>query len=212
MVAIGDVKRRQPRERRDERIAIGPGDPPQRVRDAVRRGKIDERRRRDDARGDGVDLGARLVDQEHRSGLRVQRQHVAGAIVFLVAPRPFVLLDDVLVVFGEGKAGGQPHLLVRAHPQTIEVDARLGLEHQRLLLQPAEVGFGPRVDRVSVRIGLLRQLDLGSRHPQEAQRIAIGQRSRLVGIDDVVGDCGDAGRIGRIGTQRTEGMQSGHGW
>jgi hypothetical protein len=130
MVPIGDVEGRKLRKRRDQRVAIRSGYRPQRVFDAIDRLKIDEWRRGDDPGGDRIDGRRRLVDQEHRAGLGMHRLDVAGAIVFLVAPRPFVLLDHVGIVFRDREAARQPELLVRAHPETVEVDARLVLEHQ----------------------------------------------------------------------------------
>ena len=56
---------------------------------------------------------------------------MTGAIVFLVAPRALVLLDDVLLVLVHREARGDAGLLVPAHAQTVEVERRLVFDHQR---------------------------------------------------------------------------------
>ena len=63
--------------------------------------------------------------------LRTERDHVTRAIVFLVAARPLVLLDDVSVVLVYREAGGNTRLLVRAHAQAVEVHARFIFQHER---------------------------------------------------------------------------------
>ena len=76
-----------------------------------------------------------LVGQEHDAGLRAQLDDVARAIVFLVAPRALVLLDDVALVLVDREAAGEPGLLVAAHPQPVEVERRrLVLGDQRRAL------------------------------------------------------------------------------
>ena len=63
-----------------------------------------------------------------------------------------------------------------------------------MLLQRLEVLGRPLVDRVGVRIGARRQIDLGARDVQKAERVAGGERARFVGVDDVVGNGRDARR------------------
>jgi hypothetical protein len=162
MVSVGDVEGRHPRERPNQRVAIGSGHWPQRVSHAICRLEIDERWRGHDPCGDGIDVRGGLMNQENGTGLGAQRLDVAGAIVFLVAARPFVLLDHAGVVFRQREARRQTELLMRAHPQAIEIDARLVVEHQGVGLQPAEVGGRARVDLISIWIGPRRQLDLGA--------------------------------------------------
>jgi hypothetical protein len=45
---------------------------------------------------------------------------MAGAVVFLVAARALVLLDDVAIVFVDREAGGEAGLDVAAHPQLVK--------------------------------------------------------------------------------------------
>ena len=164
------------------------------------------------ARGDAIDLGGRAVGEKHRTGLRAEREHVPRAIVFLVAPRPLVLLDDVAIVLVERKAGGETGLHVCAHPQAIEVHARLVLDHQRAVAAaPSKLSARALIDRVGVRIGAGGQLELRARHAEEAERVAVGERARFVGADDVVGNGGDARGVGWVRTQRTERMERRHG-
>src|SRR5438477_176571 len=74
---------------------------------------------------DAGDVPLRAIGEEDGAGLRAKREHVARAIVFLVAPRALVLLDDVAVVLVDRKAGREPRLHVAAHAKTVEIDARL---------------------------------------------------------------------------------------
>ena len=101
MVAVGDVQSRNPADRRDERVAAGAADAPDRVAHAVGRFEVEERRGGCLLLRDAVDLGRCAVREEHRSGLRAERHHMTRAVVFLVAPRALVLLDHVAVVLVE---------------------------------------------------------------------------------------------------------------
>ena len=67
----------------------------------------------------------RAISQEHRPGLRAQHQDVSRAIIFLVAPRAFVFANDVAVVFIDRATGNDANLLVIAHDQAVEIEARL---------------------------------------------------------------------------------------
>ena len=128
------------------------------------------------------------------------------AIVFLVAPRALVLLDDVAVVFVEAKAGRQAGLLVAAHAAA-DRNTRSARLRRRAddALQQVEIRGGPLVDRVGVRIRAWRQLDLGPRDAEKTQRVAVGERARFVGVDDVVGHGGDGGAASRVGRSARNG-------
>ena len=67
-------------------------------------------------------------------GLRAEREHVARAVVFLVASRPLVFLDDVAVVLVHRETAGQPELLVLAHAQPVQVQARFVFDDERRVL------------------------------------------------------------------------------
>jgi hypothetical protein len=95
--------------------------------------EVEDRRGLRDAGGDGVERGGRLVRQEDDTCLGAQLHHVPRAIVFLVAPRPLVLLDDVLFVFVDGEAAGKAGLRVPAHSQPIQIQRRLGFDDERRL-------------------------------------------------------------------------------
>ena len=79
-----------------------------------------------------------------------------------------------------------------AHSQSVEIQRRFvfddegGVSEAREIIDRAVVDGG----RVRVRVG--GQLELGSRDAQETEWVVVGQRSRFVGVDDVVGDRGDA--------------------
>src|SRR5262249_51265521 len=65
--------------------------------------------------------------------------------------------------------------------------------------------------RIGVRVDTRRELELRPRDAQKAQRIAVGERPRLVRVYNVVRDGGDTGRHVRFRTQRSEGMKRRHG-
>ena len=210
MMTVGDVQRGNPPGRLNQPVAIAAVHAPERVAHAVNRLEIDERLGLDRLRDELIDLRARTVNQKHRAGLRAERQHVPGAIVFLVAPRPFVLLDDVAVVFVERVAGGQAGLFVRAHAQPIQIEARRVFDHERRLPERCEILRRAIVDILGVGIGAGGELDLGARHAQKAEWIVAGQRPRLLGVHHVVWNRGDAGGVGGSGPERTEGTEGRH--
>ena len=141
-----------------------------------------------DARDDGVDRRRGAIGQEHRTGLRANREHVPRAIVFLVGPRLLVLLDQVAIVLVDRKARGHARLHVLAHVQAVDVEARRVFDDERrAALRRREVPRGLLVDLVGVRIGAGGQIDLRPRDVQEAQRVAGGERARFFGVHDVVG-------------------------
>ncbi len=187
MMAVRDVETRQPPERVDDCRRIGGRHPPQGVLDLVGRGEVVQRRRRGDASRDPVDLGRRLIRQEHGPRLRAQLHDVPRPVVFLVLPRLLVLQDDVAIVVVDGKRAREARLHVGAHAQAVEVEARLILDDERSggseVLIVASCRF---VDDVRVRIGVGRQAELRARHVQEAQRMTFGELARFLGVDDVV--------------------------
>ena len=211
MVAVGDVERGDAADRRDERVARCAADAPQGVPHLVGRREIDDRLALRHLGDDPIDVGGRAIRQEHRPRLRAEREHVLRAIVFLVAARALVLLDDVAVVLVDGEARGETGLDVAPHLQPVEIDARLVLHDQRVFPERRKIVRRATVHGVCVWIGAGRQLELGARHAQEAQRVAVGERAGLVGADNVVGNGCDAGGIGCVRTQRTKRMKRRHG-
>ena len=124
-----------------------------------------------------------LVGQEHRAGLRAQLDDVARAVVFLVLPRLLVLLHDVAVVLVDRVAGREAGLLVRAHAQAVEVHRGLGFLDHRWRVSAAKFARRRPVDGVGVRIGVRRQVDLGARHVQEAQRALPAASARASSVE-----------------------------
>src|SRR5438309_1899613 len=210
MMAVGDVQRRNSPECRDERITVDAADRPDRVPDEVGRLEIEERRGERGSGRESIDLGRRAVGQEHGTGLRHQRDHVTRAVVFLVSPRPFVFLDDAAVVFVEREATCQANLLVRAHPETVEVHAGRLFDDKRGVLELREIFRRAPIHRGRVRIGPVWQVDLRSRHAQEAERLAFRKLSRLGCRNNVVGYGRDPRRLGGPRTQRTEWIEGRH--
>ena len=161
--------------------------PPDRVPHAVLRGEVVQRIAGRHLAREGVDSRVASIGQEHDARLSAQFDHVASAIVLFIAPGPFVLPDDIRLVFVDREAAGDSRLLMRAHPKTIEVQRRRLVEHKRRdIAECREVLARLFVHLRRIGIGLRRQIDLRARDVQETQRIAGGQLPRLVGADDVV--------------------------
>ncbi len=139
VVTVGDVQRLDRRKRLDKRIAVCPAHRPHRVANGVRRREIKQRLAGAEPPYDGIDRRRRAICEKHRPRLRADRDHVPRPIVFLVPPRPFVLLDDVAVVLVKRPARGDASLLVAPHPQPIQVDARLVFDDERRAAQRGEV-------------------------------------------------------------------------
>src|SRR5688572_5547481 len=93
----------------------------------------------------------------------------------------------------------------------IEIQRRCGvLDKRRVLLQRAiSLTCGP-VDAVGMRIGARRQIDFRARYVEKTEGIAVGQRTRFLGIDNVVGYGGDSGRGGRVWTNSAERSDDSH--
>ena len=110
------------------------------------------------------------------------------------------------------KQAASPVCVVAAHPQAIEVDARLVLDDQRAVAERREVVGRALIDRGGIRIRAGGSSSSGARDAEEADcGLSVGKRARLVGADDIVGNGGDAGRVSRLRTQRTERMERRHG-
>ncbi len=165
MVTVRDVQRRDSRERLDDGAGLIEPGPPHRVLHAVRRREVVERFACCGLSCERVDSRQRSIREEDHAGLRSERHHVLCPIVFLVAPRALVLLDDVGVVLIQRKTAGDPGLLVSPHPQSIAIERRRVIEHERSpLAQAGEVLTCLFIDPGSVRIRVRRQIDLRAGH------------------------------------------------
>jgi hypothetical protein len=194
VMPVRDVERGHRAKRGDQLALVVRGHPPHGVLHAINGGEVEQRRRPDRALHRPVNAGRRLVNQEHRPGLRPQLDDVARPIVLLVAARALVFLDDVAVVVVHGKGAGDPGLKVRSHTQPVDVQGRRVLEHQRRpRLEGVEILHRLRIHRVVIWVGVGREVDFRARHVQEAERIPGRQRACLVGVDDIVGNSGDGG-------------------
>ena len=98
---------------------------------AIRRREIEQRWAVSHPRRDGVDGEGGGIRQEYGPGLRAQIDDVPGAVVFLVLPRPLVLADDVALVLVDREAPGDARLLVPAHAQLVQVQARRLVKDER---------------------------------------------------------------------------------
>src|SRR6185369_9349802 len=209
MMSIGNVKQRHRFETADERFSFGQTPDP--VTNAVRSSQIVQRLRTDSRRHLAVDLRSGAIRQENRPGLRPQHQHVTRAIVFLVTTGALVFANRAVVVFVDGATSYDADLLVLAHDQTIKIKTRLGFLFQRTRgNQFLKVLDCLSIDGVAVQIRALRQVDLGPRYMQKAQRISVSQSTRFFSVDDVVRHtCHFLGAVS-LRTQSTKGTNNRH--
>ncbi len=99
VVAIRDVQPIDSTERFDDGLVLGCGNLPDFVAHIVRCRDVEEWCARDHASHHGINRLRGAIGQEHRTGLSSDRCHVTRAIVFLIRPGLFVLLDEVALVF-----------------------------------------------------------------------------------------------------------------
>jgi hypothetical protein len=211
MVTVGDIQRGHPRELVDQLAGLAGVRCPDRVVNIVGRGEVEQRRARGHRAGDRVEAGRRLVGEEHDAGLRAQLDHVPGPIVLLVAARPLVLADDVLFVIVDGEAPGDAGLLMAPHPEPVEIQRGLILDHERRrLAQRIEVPARSGVHRGRVGIDVRRQIDLRAAYVKKTERIPVGELTRFFGADDIVGNGGNCGGILGRRTQCPERMDESH--
>src|SRR4029079_10407447 len=143
--------------------------------------------------------------------LRAELNDVPGAIVLFVAACPLVFLDNVRLVFVDRKAPRDTGLLVPSHPQTIEIERRRLVEHQRSALpQGRKIGTGFLVHLWRVGVGSRRYVDFGTGHMQKAERIAVGKVTRFVRRHHVVRDRRDRRSLVRRRPQGAERMDGSH--
>ena len=83
------------------------------------------------------------------------------------------------------------------HDHAVDVVGGLALTNEHAVGdEPREAARALRVGFVGVGRAAFRQVDLGPRDVQEAPRPAGDERSRFLGVDDVVGRSDDLGRAG----------------
>ena len=201
VMAVGDVRAVDARERVDVRPRIV--DAPHGVAHAVLGREVVERRRPAWPPTTSADrVALRLVGEEDRAGIGVDRQRVARAVVFLVLARDLVLLDALGVVVVDVATADDADL---AHAPAgeggllpIGVQTGLGLAHQHAAVDHVlEATARGRVHAVVVWVDLVGQVDLRARNVQQAVLVALTQRARLFAVDDVVGNGGDLrGQLG----------------
>ena len=107
--------------------------------------------------------------------MRAQHEHVARAIVFLVASRSFVFSNRAVVVFVDGAGCDDADLFVVTHDQAVQIEARLSLFFQRAIGNQFFVildGFA--IHGVAMDVSTRRQVDFRTRHVQKTERISIG--------------------------------------
>ena len=211
MVTVRDVQRRHGAKGVLKAVGRLGRNLPDDVLNTVGRDEIKQRLGPSGVLHDPGNPADRAVRQEHRTGLGTDRQHVASAVVLLVATGPFVLLDDVRAVVFERKTACDARLFVPPHPQSIRRRASACLPDERCVaLQRAKATRRLVVHDGSVWISSGREIDFGARHVEKAERIAVREQRRFVGSHHVVGNGGDLFRSGRRGTKCTKRKERGH--
>jgi hypothetical protein len=124
VVAVGDVGTGHARERVDERRGIR--SLPDGMADAVGGRQVVESGRLHGGGDEAIDLRAAAIGEQHRLGVRLERQDVARAVVLLVRARALVLSDHVALVVGDGDAADHPDLGPCAHHLAIHEERRIG--------------------------------------------------------------------------------------
>src|SRR5262245_45874232 len=189
VVAVGDVERRNLAESFDQLLVHLHGRAPDGVYDFVRGDKIEKRLGGDDPPRQLLDHRVRAMGQKDGAGLRADREHVTRAVVLFVLARTLVFEDRVVVVLVYRAERDQAGLRAPRHYQSINIEPRFFLDDKRRPLdQPVEIGRGFGVDLIGVDVHAFGHFDLGPRDPQEAQRVAVGERAGFFGVDYVIWD------------------------
>ena len=201
-MAIGDVGTGQAREGVDERRGIL--SLPDGMADAVGGRQVVEGGRLHRGGDQAIDLRAAAMGQEHRLGVRLERQDVARAVVLLVRARALVLSDHVALVVGDGDAPDHPDLGPCAHHLAIHEERRIGIAHQHPVRGeaveiPPRLLVHPRVMRVDV----LGQVDVGA---DDVQSSLAGGKQRPAPAHDVYGGRRRGRPLGH-GAQRAKGTE-----
>ena len=211
MVTVGDVERMHGVESRGQTgLGIAVANGPERVPNAVQPG-VGVRCARRGGGNEGVDFGRGRVDQQHRTGLGVERVDLAHAVVFLVRTGEFVFADAVGVVIGHARGGDQPGLAVLAHDDAVGVVSCRGVARQHAgVNHRLQVFGGLGVDRGRIRVGTWRQVDLRFGNVQKTPRAARGACPCLLGGQHVVGRSDDIVGASGGGTEGGEGLDQVH--
>jgi hypothetical protein len=212
MVTVGDVEHWHRGESLDQRRFLAQVHVPHLVPHAIARHEVEQRRLRDRSPHHRVDPIRRLVGEEDGTGLRPDGQQMPGAIVLLVGPRLLVLANQIVIVLVYRETGRHAALRVGAHREPVDIETRRILDHEgRGLPESREVVGRLRISDFGVWVRVRWQIDLGPRHVQEADRIAVGESPSFVARHDIVRHRRHAWRRLGNGSQRTEREYGGHG-
>ena len=128
MVTVGHVEFRDPAAGLHQGVPVdGIAHHPHDVLDAVGRDEIVRRLCCGESLNQHIDLGSRLVGQKNRSGIGVERIHVAGAVVLLDPPRILMLFDQAGLVLVDTGARNKTGLHVVPHALPVEIERRTRL-------------------------------------------------------------------------------------
>ena len=212
VVPVRDIQAVDPGEGGGQRGDIGVAvDHPDGVDDAVRRCEIVFRRFCGVFRQDRVHGLFPAVGQEDRPGVRVAGVDVADAVRLLVRAGLLVLFDDVVQIIVDADAADKPRLGAAVHDLAINIQHGFRLmQHIAAVGERLQVRGGLRVDRVAVKVGLGRQIDLRLIDVDEAEGRVFDQLARLLTVHDVVGQRGDLRGIFRLRPDGGKRAQDGH--
>ena len=124
-------------------------------------------------------FGPPAIGEKHRLCVRLQREHMPCAIVFLILPRLFVLADNVFLVLIDVNTPDEPGLSAPVHYLAIKKERRRTIADEnasghkgieRLACLPVYPGV--------VRIDLLGQVYVRAPNMQKTVRISLRKGSR----------------------------------
>ena len=212
VMTVGDVKGVHGVERgRELHHGLVTVDHPEFMAHPVERRHIDRGGPGGGLREYAVDGCIGSVDQEYRSGLRVQCLDLADPVVFLHGPGELVLLDAAPIVGLDGSGGHQPGLDVLIHRQPIGVVAGMRITYQNALRDHVrQILRRFRVHLWCIRVGSLGQIDLRPGNVQETPRATFRQGSCLGRADNVVGRRHHVGSTAAHRPQAGERLDQGH--
>ena len=212
-MAIGDVQRRQGfNGRSDACNVIGVVDDPQGVAHARIGGEVRCRGGCGRLFQNAVDHRTGRMGKEDGSGLRIERLDLPDAIIFLVGAGEFMATDASFVVGGDRRCGDDARLRVVAHDEAVRVVAGM-----RVPLEDAFANhvckifraLGVDLRRIRIRAGWKINFGLGDM--QEAPWLSGRARTRLLGVQHIVGRRRDVGGPFRQGPQTAKRIDKGQG-
>ena len=189
VVAVGNVELIHGIKAAGEQLDVGiVVDHPQGMAHAVIGGEIVLRRRIEIFLHHFVHHRVLPVGEKDRAGLCIEGIDLAYAVVFLIRARELVATNTVAIVLRHGGHRHQAHLGAAVHDQPVEIIDRFLVPPEHPLVDEALKILGaPGIDRLVIRIGARRQVDLRLGDVQKTPRTPLGTRAGLLGVEHIIG-------------------------